>query len=75
VSGSESSDGILEQFLGAGQREGLVPSEGIRRGGIPRGVAGDAETAQADDRVARIEGPIAFIEEGLMAGGGVRGSR
>lgn len=66
MSACETGDRILHQFLRATQCQLFVPGEGISGCEWKWRVAGDPQIAEADDRVAGVEGAIAFVEEREM---------
>ncbi len=68
VAAGEALDGEVEELAGAGEGEGFRPHDEGGQGEVPRGPAADGETADADERVAGVEGAVALVEEGLVAG-------
>jgi len=68
VAAGEALDGVGEESVGAGERGGFVPCAEVGQREEPGGEAADGEVAFADEAVAGVEGAVALIEEGEMAG-------
>jgi hypothetical protein len=73
VAACEALDREGKEFLGADERGGFVPGAEVGQRKEPGGEAADGEVAFADEGVAGVEGAVAFVEKGEVAGDVARG--
>ena len=68
VAAGEALAGVAEELLCAGESGGLVPGAEVGQGEEPGGKATHGQVAFADECVASVEGAVALVEEGDVAG-------
>src|SRR5271168_1756204 len=66
VAAGEALDWEREELVGGGYRGGLAPCAHV--GEEPGWIAADGEVAEAGEGVAGVEGAVALVEEGQVAG-------
>lgn len=68
MAAGEALDGVIEQGAGAGDGYGFVPGGDVGEREEPGSVAADGEAADGDEGVSGVEGSVALVEQGEVAG-------